>query len=122
MAVRKPGFDNSSGNRNRRVNRYTYGLNSEPNREDRRHKLVGPATTIDFTAPDLIGDSGSGLAGFEDAEIIEVVGSGSNDGEYEADAVAAGSIETVEQTIVLEAAGASIRIESQNNEVVNRFS
>ena len=122
MAVRKPGFDNSSGNRNRRVNRYTYSLNSEPNRADRRHKQVGPAITIGFTNPDLIGDSGNGLGVFQDAEIIDLLGSTSNDGVYEADAVVAGQIETVEQTILLEAAGDSVSIRSLNNEIVNRFS
>lgn len=119
MAVKDPGIDNAAPNR--RVNRYTYGLNPEPNRADRRHKQVGRATTIGFTNPDTITDSGNGLGVFEDDEGISLVGSTSNDGEYRADSVVAGSIECVEQTIVLEAAGDSILIRSLNNRVDSRF-
>lgn len=119
MAVKDPGIDNAAPNR--RVNRYTYPLNPEPNRQDRRHKLVGPVTTIGFTNPDTITDSGNGLAGFEDDEAIRLLGSTSNDGDYTADSVVAGSIECVEQTIVLEAAGDSVSIQSLNNRVDSRF-
>ena len=67
-------------------------------------------TTISFAAPDTINDSNSGLGIFNAGDTIEVSGTVSNDGTYTVDTVAAGSITTVEQTIVLEAAGSSFTI------------
>jgi len=67
-------------------------------------------TTISFTAPDLIDDSGSGFGIFAVGDFIEVEGTASNDGIFEIDTVAAGQIQTIEQTIVNESAGASMTI------------
>jgi len=114
MAVRDPGFSNDS--KNRRVNRYSAG-----NRADRRHKLFGPATTVSFTAPDGIADSGDGLGIFEPDEDISLLGSTSNDGEYNTDTVAVGAIATIEQTVVNETAGDSVTISSLNNRTIRRF-
>lgn len=75
------------------------------------HTNVGiTATTISFTAPDTISDSGSGFGIFAIGDIIEVEGTASNDGIYELATVAAGSMTTVEQTIATEGAGASMTI------------
>ena len=119
MATRKPGFHNSStpANRNRRENRY--GRSGANNDNDIRGKDVN-ADTISFTAPDLINDSGNELAKFEVGEVIRVEGSAAQDGQYEINAVAAGQIETVEQTIGTEGAGADMAVSSNNNHNTNR--
>jgi len=119
MATRKPGFHNSStaANRNRRENRY--GRSGANNDNDVRGKDVN-ADTISFTAPDLINDSGNGLAKFEVGEVIRVEGSAAQDGAYEVATVAAGQIETVEQTITTEGAGADMAVSSNNNRNTNR--
>lgn len=70
------------------------------------------AATISFTAPDLINDSGNGLAIFAVGDFIRVEGStgGTNDGIYEVATSAAGQLELVEQTITTQGAGPSVTI------------
>ena len=65
------------------------------------------ATTISFTAPDTIGDTGSGLAIFAIGDFIRVAGTPTNDGLYEVLTSAAGTLTLVEQTILTQAAGGS---------------
>lgn len=113
MAVKKPGFDNSVGNRNRRVNRFALAGGNET---DRRHKEAR-GTTIGFDtvpAPDEITDSANGLAGFEVDEVVETEGSTSNDGVDIVQTVAAGAL-GVDDALTLEAAGADVRLSSRNN-------
>ena len=119
MATRKPGFHNSTtaANRNRRENRY--GRSGVNNDSDLRGKDLY-VDTISFTAPDLINDSGDGLAKYEVGEVIRVQGSAAQDGIYEIATVAAGQIETVEQTITTEGAGADMTVSSENNRNTNR--
>ena len=112
-----PGLDATPGNRNRRVNRLSTG----DNRTLRRHREAS-GITIGFTAPDLINDSGNGFGDFYiDVEQLRVEGSTAQDGDYVASGVSAGQIETVEQTITTEAAGADIRVKSLANRSQNRF-
>lgn len=68
------------------------------------------ATTISFTAPDTIGDTGSGLGIFSVGDYIRITGSTANDGIYEVDTVAPGTITLIEQTISSEGAGPSITL------------
>jgi hypothetical protein len=75
------------------------------------HTNVGLTdTTISFTAPDTIGDTGSGFGVFAVGDIIEIEGTTLNDQIVEVLTVVAGTITTVEQTIVTEAAGGSFTI------------
>lgn len=111
MAVKKPGFDNSAGNRNRRVNRYA---NAGDNKSDRLHK-IRRVVTVAFVSPDQITDSANGLDRFTDREMIKVQGSVAQDGNYEIDTVVQGQIDTVEQGITAEIAGPEIAINSRNN-------
>ena len=68
-------------------------------------------TGIAFVAPDTITDSGSGLGIFASGDYIRVTSvSGVNDGIYEVDTAAAGTITTIEQTISAESAGPSITL------------
>ena len=71
------------------------------------------ATTISFTGPATIADSGSGFvtAGFRVGDSIIITGSASNNGTFTVLTVAAGSM-TVVETIVNEVAGASDTISS----------
>ncbi|KPK74253.1 MAG: hypothetical protein AMJ84_00250 [Acidithiobacillales bacterium SM23_46] len=120
MAVKRPGFNNASGSRNRRVNRYA---NAGDNRPDRRHKVVA-GTTIGFNTvptPDEVTDSANGLGGYEVGEYIGVEGSTGNDGVLSVQTVAAGAL-GVNEALTLEGAGAAVRLASLNNEIVNRFS
>ena len=91
MAVKKPGFSNAVGSRNRRVNRYAA---AGDNREDRRHKEAR-GTTIGYDTvptPDEITDSGNNLAQFAVDEVVESEGSTSNDGVDVVQTVAAGAL------------------------------
>lgn len=115
--TKKPGFDNSAGNRNRRVNRFAGNLN----KSDIRHKR-NDADTIAFAAPDQITDSGNDLGKYEVAEFVDVAGSTAQDGEYEVATVVAGQLDMVEQTITLETAGPDIALRSLNNQRDSRFS
>jgi hypothetical protein len=75
------------------------------------HTNVGlTATTISFTAPDTIGDTGNGFGIFAVGDFIEVEGTASNNGIYEIATQAVGTLTTVEQTITTESAGASMTI------------
>lgn len=67
-------------------------------------------TTISFTAPDTINDSGNGFGIFTSGDIIEIEGTTNNDGIYEVDTAAVGQLTTIEQTIVNESAGSSFTI------------
>ena len=116
MAKRKPGFDEASGSRGRRVNRYAAAGDNDT---DNRHKDVH-GTTISFTAPDIISDSGSDFAKFRVGEFITVEGSAGQDGTYEIATVVAGQLDTVEQTITTEGGGAVMSVRSDNNRNVNR--
>lgn len=113
MAVKKPGFSNAVGSRNRRVNRFAQ---ADGNREDRRHKEVS-GVGIDYDTlpdPDEIGDTGNRLAQFEVDEVIESEGSTSNDGVDIVQSVAAANL-GVDDALSAEAAGAQITVRSRNN-------
>jgi hypothetical protein len=69
--------------------------------------VIESASNITYTAPDTISDSNSGLGVFASGDIIEITGSTSNDGIYEVDTVAAGSITLIEQTIATEGSSSS---------------
>ena len=119
MAVKKPGFDNAVGSRNRRVGRY---LAAGDTRADRRHKEVR-GTTIGYDtvpAPDEITDSGNGLAGFEINERVDSQGSTSNDGVDVVQTVAAGAL-GVDDAVTLEAASAAVVLRSRNNRIESRL-
>ncbi len=63
--------------------------------QTRIDRVGGPtrtATTISFTGPGTIADSGNGLGNFKVGMSIRVFGSTVNDGDYIAKTVAAGSI------------------------------
>lgn len=120
MAVKAPGYNDNTGNRNRRVNRYSV---SGGNNQDRRHKAIS-GTTIGYDAvptPDEITDSGNGLAVFEVDENVDVQGSTSNDDEYTVQTVAAGAL-GVDQSVTTEVAGDQTTLRSMNNRNDNRFS
>jgi hypothetical protein len=68
------------------------------------------ATTISFTTNDTIGDTGNGFGVFAIGDIIRIEGTASNDGVYEVETQAVGTLTTVEKTITTEAAGASMTI------------
>ncbi len=118
MATKKPGFDNASGNRNRRSNRYDNS--GADNNSDRRHKQVRD-TTIAFVSPDQITDTGNRFGQFESGEFIELELT-PEDGTLECDVVVAGQIDTIEQTIDAQSAGADYLIRSRNNIVESRYS
>lgn len=67
-------------------------------------------TTISFTAPDTIADSGSGFGSFAIGDVIEVKGSTDNDGVYRVTAAAAGSLTVDKGTITTESAGDSVTV------------
>ena len=73
---------------------------------------LGGATTISFTAPSTIDDSGSGFvaAGFVAGQTVQVVGSSLNDGIYTLATVAAGALTVNQTSIATEAAGATMRV------------
>ena len=110
--TKAPGFDNTTGNRNRRVNRYAGNLN----RTAQRHKEVN-GTTIghdDVPTPSEITDSGNGLAGFEVNEVVNSQGSTSNDGDDIVQTVAAGAL-GLDDAVTLEAASAAVVLTTRNN-------
>lgn len=118
MSVKGPGFLDSAGNRNKRVNRY---LATGDNRTDIRHKETR-GITIAFVSPDQITDSGNDLAKFRVGEFVDAQGSVAQDAEYEVATVVAGQLDMVEQTITAELAGAAISINSRNNRIDSRLS
>lgn len=68
------------------------------------------ATTISFTAPDTIADSGNGLL-FVAEDVIEVTGSPANSGTHRVLTAAAGSVTVAGSRITTEGAGARIDID-----------
>jgi hypothetical protein len=68
------------------------------------------ATTISFTAPDTMGDTGNGLGIFAIGDRVRIEGTASNNGIREVLTVAVGTITFVEQDITTEAAGASMTV------------
>ena len=120
MAVKAPGFNDNPGSRNRRVNRFAVAGGT---RADRRHKLT-QGTGIDFNTtpkPDEIGDTGNDLGKFEVDENFNVAGSTSNDGDYTAQTVAAGTIGVDQALPLTEVAGDDVKITSLNNRIGGRF-
>lgn len=69
-------------------------------------------TTITFTSPDTITDSGSGFGIFASGDVVRITGTTTaiNDGIYTLDTVAAGSITTIEQTITTQGGTPSVTI------------
>lgn len=63
------------------------------------------SAVLSFTAPDTITDTGNTLGIFTSGMVIQIEGTTGNDGIYTVDTAAAGSITTIEQTIVTEAVG-----------------
>ncbi len=122
MAVKSPGFDNSVGNRNRRLGRYGSQAIGAGNRTDRRHKEVRAATIAYDVGPDPdeITDSGDALGGFEVNEVINSQGSTSNDGDDIVQSVAIGAL-GVDAELAAESAGAAIVLTSRNNMQETRF-
>jgi len=121
MAVKRPGFDDAIGVRNRRVNRF--GNSGADNNPDRRHKSVG-GTTIAFDtgpSPDEITDSANGLGGFSVNEHLSTEGSDNNDGVDTVQTVAAGAL-GVDAAVTAETAAAAIVLRSLNNAHQSRFS
>ena len=68
------------------------------------------ATTISFTSPDTIGDSGNGLAFVNVGDRISVKDSTLNSRSFKVKTVAAGTITTYEQAVATESAGATITL------------
>jgi hypothetical protein len=67
-------------------------------------------TTISFTANDTIGDTANGFGVFSIGDLIRVAGTPTNDGIYEVETQAVGTLTTVEKTILTQAAGSSYTI------------
>jgi hypothetical protein len=89
------------------------------NHADNRHKQVRDIT-IAFVSPDQITDTGNRFAQFQVAEVIEPELT-PEDGPLEIDVVVAGQIDTIEQTISAQAAGADYLIKTRNNRIDSRF-
>lgn len=68
------------------------------------------ASTISFTAPSTIEDSGDGLGVFVPGDRIRVTGSASNNRLYTVVTASDGSLTVAERTVVAEDAGASVTI------------
>lgn len=87
-------------------------INPFVTQNDTTNKATKTATTISFTAPSTISDSGSGFvtAGFYIGQTITVTGSASNNGTYTITNVTAGVITVSQTSIVNEIAGASVTI------------
>ena len=67
---------------------------------------LNPGTAVlTFTAPDTITDSANTLGVFSSGMFVEVENSTGNNGIFEVDTAAAGTLTTIEQTIVTEAVG-----------------
>jgi hypothetical protein len=79
------------------------------NLENVHPAAVFTGTTVSFTAPDTISDSGSGFGIFNIGDVISLRGSTSNDGVYTVLTKAAGAI-TVNEPVVTEAAGDTVNI------------
>jgi hypothetical protein len=68
------------------------------------------ATTISFTNPATIADSGNGLAIFPVGALLQVEGSPRNSSQFRVTASAAGSLTVAPGVVTTEGAGASIRL------------
>ena len=110
MAVKNPGFIDSAGSRNKRVNRFS----AEGNRTRWRHRFTRDIT-LAFVAPDQITDTNSNLGEYTVGEFINAQGSVAQDGDYEIATVVAGQLDMVEQTIGAEAAGPDIMLVTRDN-------
>ena len=120
--AKRPGFDNSVGNRNRRIGRYGSQAAGSGNRTSKRHKEIN-GTTIghdDVPTPSEITDSGNGLAGFEVNEVVQTQGSANNEGDDIVQTVAAGAL-GVDDDVTTEAAGGAVSVRSRNNLREGRF-
>jgi len=72
---------------------------------------LNPGTAVlTFTAPDTITDSANTLGVFSSGMFIEVENSTANDGIYEVDTAAAGTLTLIEQTITTEAVGVDVDV------------
>lgn len=121
--AKRPGFDNSVGNRNRRINRFGSQAAGSGNRTSKRHKEVN-GTTIsqdDVPTPSEIKDSGNGLAGFEVNEVVQTQGSVNNEGDDIVQTVAAGVL-GVDDDLTTESAGRAVSVRSRNNVREGKFS
>ena len=76
---------------------------------------VRQATTISFSAPATIADSGNGLGGFVVRQRIEVRGSPRNSQVYAVQTRAAGSITVLPAFIVTESAGPLITVRNMDD-------
>lgn len=88
-----------------------------PNVDGTAPPTVLTASTISFTAPSTIGDTGNGLDAFEIGDVIDIsgAGAGANAGlTVTVATVAAGLITVDEATITAQAAGGSVTLESEN--------
>ncbi len=75
--------------------------------------IVATTLTFNDANPDTITDSGNGLvnAGFQAGDIIKVTGSVNNDGVYQIDTVAAGTITLISgEKLTPEVAGATVTV------------
>jgi hypothetical protein len=70
------------------------------------------AATISFTAPDTMGDSGSGFGSFASGDFVRIEGttSGLNDGIFEIDTAVAGTITFIEQTFTTQGASPTVTV------------
>jgi len=118
MAVKNPGFNDTPGSRNRRVNRYAA---AGDNRTRKRHRWA-QGVGLAFVSPDQITDTDSDLAQFPVLDRVDVQGSVAQDANYEVATVVAGQLDMVEQTITAEGAGPSIAIRSRDNRIDSRLS
>jgi len=114
--AKRPGFDNSVGNRNRRINRYGSQAIGSGNRTDKRHKEVNGTTIAHdiVPTPDEITDSGNGFGGFEVNEVVQTQGSVSNEGVDVVQSVTDGEL-GVDDALSAEVAGGQVSIRSRNN-------
>jgi hypothetical protein len=118
--TKSPGFDQRSGNRNRRVNRYLSGAVGGGNHSSRRHRLAD-GVGLAFVSPDQITDTENDLAKFNPIENVDVQGSVAQDGVYTVDTRVAGQLDMIEQTITAEIAGPSIAVRSLDNRRDGKF-
>ena len=82
--------------------------------------VTGNVTDIAFAAPNIINSSGStDLSVFGIGDIIEVIGSTSNDGYYTVTGTSLNTLSVEEQTIVVEATGSTVYIAEAVSGIAN---
>ena len=86
-----------------------------------RHVDQFADTTIAFVSPDKITDTGSRLARFVENSIIEVIGSGAEDGQYQVTVSTAAQLTLASIGIANAIAGPSVTLRSKNNRNRNRY-